>query len=216
MVEHHTLNTVVHAAVRRDLERLERALADFPVGSRARAEQVDAAWRFLDGQLTHHHHGEETIFWPALGTSAVDPALIAELDAEHEAMADAMGRTRTAMSALAADPGPDQLADARTAVSQLRTSIETHFAHEERDLEPISAAAVGTPAFKKAETAVRKTQSLSSGAAFLTWLLDDADPGARAQIESQVPKPVLFVLTRLSRRSYRKVALSSVDRRVDR
>ena len=60
------MNTVIHAAVRRDLDRFGHALDTLPVGSRKRAAELDAAWRHLDAQLYHHHHGEETIFWPAL------------------------------------------------------------------------------------------------------------------------------------------------------
>ena len=39
MTDHKTLNTVFHAAFRRTLERFDRALGDFPDGSKSRADQ---------------------------------------------------------------------------------------------------------------------------------------------------------------------------------
>jgi len=55
VTEHLTMNTVIHAAVRRDLARSRQALNDFPAGSQQRAAQLNAAWQNLDGQLYHHH-----------------------------------------------------------------------------------------------------------------------------------------------------------------
>jgi hypothetical protein len=51
MTEHLTLNTVIHAAVRRDVARFQQAMAVFPVGSRERAAQLEMAWQNLDHQL---------------------------------------------------------------------------------------------------------------------------------------------------------------------
>jgi hypothetical protein len=40
MTEHKTMNTIVHAAFRRDLARFDAGLAAFPAGSRSRADQL--------------------------------------------------------------------------------------------------------------------------------------------------------------------------------
>ncbi len=208
MVEHLTMNTVVHAAVRRDLDRLERALHGLSPSSRGEAARVEQAWQFLDGQLTHHHRSEEEIFWPALRELGVREDLVSDLDGEHHRMAEAMGYTRAAMSALAADPNAEHVADAKLAVAKLRGTIETHFAHEERELEPIAARVAGMPPMKKAEVAVRKTQSLPAAGAYLSWLLDDADPSAQAYVERLAPKPLLVVVLRLFGGRYRRVALA--------
>jgi hemerythrin-like domain-containing protein len=200
------MNTVIHAAVRRDLARLGQALQAFSVGSRIRAAELDAAWRHLDGQLYHHHHGEETIFWPALRELGADESLVGDLGGEHERMADAMTSTRAAMSALAAEPGEEQLVEAKTAVATLSDAVDVHFRHEERDLEPMMAESVGTPQFKKAQVAIRRTQTLPAAGGYLAWLLDDADPDARAFVVQEIPKPVVLVLTRLFGSSYHRVA----------
>jgi hypothetical protein len=73
MAEHLSMNTVVHAAVRRDLQRFTKALEEFPAGSSQRAADLDRAWQHLDHQLYHHHHSEETIFWPAARRAPTRP-----------------------------------------------------------------------------------------------------------------------------------------------
>lgn len=206
VTEHLTMNTVIHAAVRRDLARFRRALQSFPVGSRQRADQLNSAWRHLDDQLYHHHHGEETIFWPALRELGADESLVGDLNGEHERMAEAMTHTRSAMSALAAEPDQDALDKARAAVNTLQEVITGHFAHEERDLEPMMLAQSHTPQIKQASKAIRKTQTLPSAGRFLAWVLDDADPQARAYVRHEIPKPVLFILARVFGRSYGRVA----------
>jgi iron-sulfur cluster repair protein YtfE (RIC family) len=203
------MNTVIHSAVRRDIGRFGDALEAFPVGSRQRAVQLDAAWRHLDGQLYHHHHGEETIFWPALCDLGADESLVGDLGGEHERMAEAMSWTRAAMSTLAVEPSEEHVDDAKAAFAALREVIETHFAHEERDLEPMMARAVDTPQFKRAQSEIRKTQSLPAAGAYLAWLLDEADPDARAFVSHEIPRPVLFVVSRLFGRSYNRVAAAA-------
>ena len=73
MTENRTMNTVIHAAIRRDVERFDAALAAFPAGSQPRAEELNRAWKNLASQVHHHHEDEETIFWPAFrALGAVD------------------------------------------------------------------------------------------------------------------------------------------------
>ena len=204
--EHLTMNTVIHAAVRRDIARFSAALEDFPVGSKPRAEQLNQAWRFLDGQLEHHHHSEEEIFWPALRELGADETLVKDLNGEHERMAQAMTLTRAAMAELAAEPSQAQVDRAKAAFSTLSDSIETHFAHEERDLEPVMAQVADTPPMKRAQVEIRKTQSLPSAAAYLAWLLDGAGTDERTYLNHALPRPVVAVLPRVLGRSYTPIA----------
>jgi hypothetical protein len=206
MTEHLTLNTVIHAAVRRDVARFQYALAAFPNGSRERAAQLESAWRNLDHQLYHHHHGEETIFWPALRELGADESLVGDLGGEHERLAEAMTLTRSAMSALASDPSEANINDARAAFNTLGDVVNTHFTHEERDLEPMMAGAIASPQWKRAQAQIRKTQSPAAAGVYFAWLLDDADPDARTFVRHEIPRPALFVLSRVLGRSYKSVA----------
>ena len=178
------MNTVIHAAVRRDMRRFTAALADFPVGSVERAADLNRAWQNLDHQLHHHHEGEETIFWPALRKLGADNALVSDLDGEHRRMADAMTGARTAMTALAATPDAGRRDAAQAALAELTEVVQTHFAHEERDLEPMMAKVHDAQEMKEAGHAIRRTMSPAEAGAYLTWLGDGADPDARAESSS--------------------------------
>ncbi len=198
------MNTVIHAAVRRDLGRFTAALESFPVGSEQRAKDLNHAWLHLDHQLYHHHHSEDTIFWPALVEVGADPTLMSELEGEHERMAAAMTGTRTAMSALAADPTAANVEQAKSAFAELTTAVESHFAHEERDLDPFMIANLQAPPMQRAAKKIRTAQTPMEAGSYLAWLQDGADADARAFLGQQIPKPILVVFSRLLGRSYRK------------
>jgi hypothetical protein len=112
----------------------------------------------LDHQLYHHHHGEETIFWPALRELGADESLVGDLGGEHERLAEAMKLTRNAMSALASDPTEANVDQARAAFDTLGDVVDTHFTHEERDLEPMLAGVIASPEWNRAQAQIRKTQ----------------------------------------------------------
>jgi hypothetical protein len=203
MTEHKTMNTVIHAAFRRDLVRLEAALSGFPAGSRERAAELKAAWDNYAFQLHHHHEDEETIFWPALQEVGADLSLVEDLDGEHEAMKQALDAADAAMARFAGEPGPDQVSGATQAVAQLRTVLLDHLAHEERDMEPISARYHQSPPLQAAQKSVRKAHRGNMGT-FFAWLQDGADADAKAALRREVPPPVLFVITAVSGRRYRR------------
>jgi hypothetical protein len=202
------MNTVVHAAVRRDLQRFTKALEEFPVGSNQRAADLHRAWQNLDYQLYHHHHSEETIFWPALRQVGADESLVGDLSGEHDRMAEAMGRTRTVMSAFTADPSAGNLEQAKAAFAELTEAVETHFEHEER--------ATWSPSRRRSSTLRRCGGQPGRSARHKvrprradTWPGSPTalNPAAQGFLMQQIPGPVLFVLSRVLGRSYsRKIA----------
>lgn len=206
MTEHMSMNTVIHAAFRRDFGRFDQALATFPAGARDRADQLSAAWENLDFQLHHHHQDEETIFFPTLRTLGADQALVSDLEAEHARMVTALDAATASMTAFHADPTATNAAAARRDVADLHDSFNAHVTHEERDLEPFAVSQKGTPGMKAAQTAVRKAHKGGSGT-FFAWLMDGADPDAVAGLRHEVPAPVLFVVGRIGGRDYtRRIA----------
>ena len=66
-----SMNKVIHAAVRRDLDRFLAALAGFPDGDAARAADLGRAWVNFDTFLTDHHEGEHEIAWPHLERAGI-------------------------------------------------------------------------------------------------------------------------------------------------
>lgn len=200
---HATMNTIIHAAFRRDLARFRDALTRFPAGSRPRADQLATAWANFAGQLHHHHQDEETIFFPAFRELGADQTLIGDLDGEHAVMSAALDAATRSMDTLHADPSAGNAAAARDAMAELATAMGTHLDHEERDLEPFAAQHHATPQLKQAQTDVRKAHKGATGT-FMAWLLDGADPATAAALRTEIPRPVLFVLSRVGGRRYQR------------
>jgi len=115
-----TMNQVIHAAVRRDLTRLDRALDAFPSEDAERANQLARAYRFLRHQLTDHHQSEDELVWPVIARLGVDRALLDAMESEHHEMSEALIETSAAMTALVARPETDMAAEALASVRRTR------------------------------------------------------------------------------------------------
>jgi hemerythrin-like domain-containing protein len=203
MTEHLTMNTVIHAAFRRDLARFDAALDTFPDGSQERADQLVAAWDNYSHQLHHHHQDEETIFWPVFRELGADESRTSDLGGGHARMLTALEHADGVVRRLQADPASSRAADARAAVAQLGEVLHEHLSHEEAELEPWAATQKDTPQMKAAAGAVRKAHQGASGT-FVAWLLDGAAPEDVAGLKREIPPPVVAVLNAIPGRHYRK------------
>lgn len=195
------MNRVIHAAVRRDLGRLESALATAPDGDRARAEQLRVAYANLHDQLKHHHEGEDTHIFPFLAKVGGATELIEVMETEHQAMADALAGARTAMDTYASTASADDAHAARDAVVRANEVVERHLHHEEVELEPVMLPHLGTPEWKAVEKRLRPA-SLAASGRFMAWVQDGMADEERAYLRSTIPAPVTFLLSRLAGRSY--------------
>jgi Hemerythrin HHE cation binding domain len=203
MSEHKTMNTIIHAAIRRDLSRFETAFELFPAGSKRRADELAIAWDNLAFQLHHHHEDEETIFWPVLRALGADDTLTSCLKGEHAQMIAALAAANDEIDSFRVDPTGQRAASARRAVGSLDAVLTAHLSHEERDLEPESIRHHATRQIKDAQRRVRKAHRGNQGTLF-TWLQDGADADEIAALRREVPRPVLFLLCRTSGRRYRR------------
>ena len=198
-----TLNTVIHGAVRRDLDRLANALARLPEGDTARARDLARAFANLRRELTNHHEGEDTHVFPWLAQEGVAADLLPVMETEHAAMAEALGETDAALQALAATGSAADLTAARASVARTRTVVDTHLDHEETALEPLVVPLLGTPGWKRVEKQLR-SQPLGVVGSFFAWLTDGMQDADRAHLRETVPAPVVFVLSRVFGRRYRR------------
>jgi hypothetical protein len=198
-----SMNKVIHGAFRRDLDRFVGALTGFHAGDAHRARQLGAAWDNFDRQLTDHHEGEHAIAWPALARIGVSEKTLTDMDAEHEAMAEALERARLAMSSLRASPGAGEAEVALAAVQRLRDVTLDHLEHEEREIEPVYLAQHDSPEMKEMGKKFAKV-SPARGGQFMAWLTDGATREEQEALRGNVPGPVLAVMVGLFGRGYRK------------
>jgi hypothetical protein len=198
-----SMNKAIHGAVRRDLDRFVAALGPFPLGDLTRAKQLGTAWDNFDDQLTHHHEGEHTIAWPALGAVGVSKAVIAQLDAEHDTMAAALAQARATMNALTRTAGLQEAQAAAAAVGQLRTVTIQHLDHEEQEIEQVLLAKKDNPEIQAMGRAFGKV-SPARGGRFFEWVLDGASTDEQAAIKGSVPGPVLMIIGGIFGRGYRR------------
>lgn len=201
--EHRTMNTVVHAAFRRDLGRFDRAFATFPADSQPRADQLKRAWDNFEMELHHHHTYEETLFWPALQEVGADLSLVQDLDGEHEAMRQALEAASVAMRRFHQGPTANEAVVARQALAHLSDILLAHLDHEERDLEPISAKYHKSATMRAAQKKVQKAHKGRMGN-FFAWLQDGSTAHDKAGLRKQIPAPVVFVITTVAGRHYRR------------
>lgn len=203
MTEPMTMNRLIHAAVRRDLDRLSTGLANMSDGDRARAQALERAYANLRGELTRHHEGEDAYVWPVLAKAGVDAHLLAAMESEHAAMSRALAETGTAMTTLAGTGAAGDAASARASIGRTREVVEGHLDHEERDLEPQFVPLMGTPEWKAAEKKLSRQPPGVAGR-FFAWLTDGMSDDGRAYLRTTVPTPVVTVLSRGFGRRYNR------------
>jgi hypothetical protein len=199
-----SMNKVIHAAVRRDLDRFRRALDAFTDGDRGRAAELHRAWANFDAQLTEHHEGEHEIAWPAMKAIGISGPTIDSFDAEHEAMAADLASTRGAMATLSRAATRADADAAAAAMEKLQATTVTHLDHEERETEPALVQHDGDPAIKEMGKKFSRRTGPPKAGIFFSWVQDGATPEERAALRESVPGPVLTILGGLFGRRYRK------------
>jgi hypothetical protein len=199
-----SMNKVIHAAVRRDLERFRRALDGFGDGDRERAAALHRAWANFDAQLTEHHEGEHEIAWPAFTAIGVPETTIASFDAEHEQMAADLAATRGTMAALERTASRADADAAALALRNLQATTVSHLEHEEAQTESMLAQHEGDPVMKEMGKKFSRRTGPGRAGIFFAWVQDGATAEERAALAAQVPRPVLAILGGVFGRRYRK------------
>jgi hypothetical protein len=199
-----SMNKVIHAAVRRDLDRFRKALDGFTDGDRDRAAELSRAWANFDAQLTEHHEGEHEIAWPALKAIGITGPTIDSFDAEHEAMAADLATTRGTMATLSRTASRADADAAAAAMEKLQTTTVTHLDHEEAETEPALIQHDGDPAVKEMGKKFSRRTGPPKAGIFFAWVQDGASPEELAALRGSVPGPVLAIIGGLFGRGYRK------------
>lgn len=198
-----SMNRVIHAAFRRDLQRFLDALASFRDGDSTRAAQLGTAWDNFDAQLTDHHEGEHAIAWPALAAIGVAGSTIDTFDVEHEAMAADLRTAGEAMARLRSSASRSDADVAAAAMERLQVTTVTHLDHEEAETEEPLTQKDGDPALKEMGKQFSRRSSPAKAGTFFAWMQDGATQEEMSALRANVPRPVLTLLGGLFGRRYR-------------
>lgn len=198
------MNKVIHAAVRRDLDRFRGALDAFSDGDRERAAALHTAWVNFDAQLTEHHEGEHEIAWPAMRSIGIDASTIETFDGEHEAMAADLASARESMATLGRTATRADADSAAAAMAKLHATAVAHLDHEERETEPALIQHDGDPAVTEMGKKFSRRVGPAKAGVFFAWVQDGASAAELAALRESVPGPVLAIIGGLFGRSYRR------------
>lgn len=185
----------LHAALRRDLTRLE-AVAGHAKRTTPAPLTVLAGWDAFRRELDNHHAAEDDDLWPVLRAQLSDPAQMAVVDAmveEHRHIPAALATVDAALRGGG---------DLDTPVRQLSTVVRDHLAHEEREVLPLIETHLTRAQWRTFLLTERGRRPPRERPGFLTWILDDADPGDAAAVLTELPRPARVVYRRVLRPRY--------------
>ncbi|TDD85114.1 hemerythrin domain-containing protein [Actinomadura darangshiensis] len=186
-----TFMYAVHDAFQRDLDRLTAMAAAGDVAGPA----VQAGWDRFKRFLHIHHTAEDTHLWPVLRAKAADPAVLDQMEGEHERLDGLLAAVDAAVRAgeatrLAAGAG--RLADALTA----------HCEHEEELALPLVGDLLTQQEWDAFGNEQRRRLGVSGAASFFPWLLDGAGEDTRRKVLGIVPPPVRLLYRAVWRPRY--------------
>ena len=195
------MNSLIHRAVRRDLDDFARALDSFPADDRERAAALAARFQWFDRLLTHHHEGEEEILWPVLRTSPPTTEEVGELTDEHERIVAALAAARASFVRFGGSATAVDATSAASAVRELTAAATEHFTHEESEIVELCSKA-DPVALKAAFKKLGRRAGPREGLWFMQWVSDGASADDRAFLRTVIPPPVHWISKTVTGRSY--------------
>lgn len=195
----------MHAAMRRDLDRLVRASRALSPGEEA-PPTVTAGFSLLRRQLEAHRAAEDEDLWPPLVErlqNDADRAEVAAMPGEHARNPPALDGVQNGL----AGGG-----DLRRAADDLASLLRAHLDHEERTVLPLVERHLTHAEWRRFLLAERAKHSARERIEFLAWVLDDASAANAAAVFAEVPLPARLVHRYVLRRLFAARHLWAVGR----
>jgi iron-sulfur cluster repair protein YtfE (RIC family) len=177
----------VHAALRRELERIARVTAR-PDDDPRQVLRTAAGWEMFKSYLQVHHTTEDDMLWPPMRQALADDsdgiALLDSMEEEHSAIDPLLAAIDAALADR--DSGPQRLGELTDA---LATGLRKHLDHEEAEgLALIDKTvteeqwqAFGIEHGKRIAGDVQR---------YLPWVLEGAPPDVTATALGPLPPPL--------------------------
>jgi hypothetical protein len=204
-----TMMRIVHDALRRDLARSSKTLAESARHDQRRAVGAHLGW--MMGFLHAHHASEDDGLYPLVRsradrvTGAVE--VLDRMAADHDVIARATTDLERAAAQLALDPSDAATRQILAELDALSAVLLPHLRAEEDDAMPIVSKLLSAPEWQAIEQRHNLDPKPMSDLGFEGhWLIDGADEADRATVLRLVPAVSRFVLLHGFARRYRRHA----------
>jgi hemerythrin-like domain-containing protein len=197
------MNSAMHAAFRRELQRLRAGLDLLDLADGAAVAGFQRRFQFFTDTLHAHHQGEDSFLWPkALNQASGGEKVVLEaMAAEHAALAEVLDAAAAGVAGLG--PGSDTAA-IEAHLAELAVVLTGHCAHEERDGVPIAARYIDDGDLS---ALVAHARSQPDADLVMPWVCDGAPAVVADAVWAPVPAIVrLFLRPRATRRYERFTA----------
>jgi hypothetical protein len=189
----------MHAALRRDVTRLQRTVGT----GRPASDGVLAGWDLFRRELLFHHQAEDEDLWPRLASRLSKP--------EDRAVVDAMYAEHAGIPAVLESFDAALHAGTQPNAGDMAIPLLEHLDHEERDALPLVATHLSDAEWHDFLMTERRKRPPRERAEFLMWVLDDADPDVAEPVLRELPAPGRFVYHNVLRRLYERRKLWADD-----
>lgn len=199
---------VVHAALRRDFERVGRELttAPYPAGGRRRALGAHVLW--MMDFLHDHHTGEDAGLWPLVRLR--NPAageLLDSLENDHAGIAPLMTQLTAAARSYLDSSGDIERVRLLEALHALEAVLLPHLDREVEEAMPVVSSSITQREWKDWEHRFNvKPKSVRQLGYEGHWLIDGADAESYQVIVGVVAPIPRFVLLHGFRHAYQRRA----------
>lgn len=186
---------IVHDALRRDLRRVQEALAAEPPPERRRPLAEHLTW--MVDFLHAHHSGEDDGLYPMVRAANPDAgAVLDAMDADHQAIHPAMDAVTAEAHRWARSGSDEDRAALLTALDALADTLLPHLDREESEAMPVVSATLTHRQWHDWEQTYNiAPKALPVLAEEGNWLLDGLDERRRQIVLHEVPLvPRLVVL----------------------
>lgn len=191
---------VVHRIFRQGFAELADLARRVPAGDTAWASAVADETEFLLSALHHHHTAEDEHLWPLLvERSEPDAELVGRMAAQHEAVAQAVDRSRSVLGPWRTAPGGPELADALDAVT---AALVPHLDEEEAGILPICRRCVTQAEWQAMGDAAFAEFSNDEKFVALGWMLASATPEESEAFVARLPWVVRAMWSLMGRRRF--------------
>ena len=195
-----SMNTNMHAAFKREITRITRALTSVDLANAATVDGLKQRYSFFSQTLHHHHEGEDTYLFERSKqrATAEDVEVLDALESEHQQMLAVLNPLDAGFQLLGADSDKAALT---AQLDELLALLTGHCAHEEEAGMAIVQKYVNEDDVREFMEFARsgETSSLT-----LPWVCDGASDQVAAETWGMIPAVPRAMVKPMLTRKYNK------------